>query len=144
MSILDRNDLDQRPPADKMAAERLLRMTKNTFEQMVMSFNEGSQLFWGNRMGATPEEIAEELGTDAAEVFALHGKLGALIAEVKPEAIAEGLSVVGDFTMNEDGTVTVIPPPEPTPEPSPEAPVDVTPEETPETTPETTPEAPVE
>lgn len=113
MSILDRDDLDRRPPADKMAAERLVRMTKNTFEQMVMSFNEGAQLFWGNRMGATPEEIAEELGTDAKEVFYLHARLGELIALVKPEAIAEGLGVVGNFTMNEDGTVTILPPPEP-------------------------------
>jgi len=120
MSILDRDDLDRRPPADKMAAERLVRMTKNTFEQMVMSFNEGSQLFWGNRMGATPEEIAEELGTDAKEVFYLHARLGELIGLVKPEAIAEGLSVVGNFTMNEDGTVTVLPPPEPEPVPEPD------------------------
>jgi hypothetical protein len=121
MSILD-GEVDSRPPADKMAAERLIRMTKNTFEQMVMSFNEGSMLFWNNRMGATPEDIAEELGANAAEVFALHGKLGTLIAEVKPEKITEGLSVVGNFTMNEDGTVTVIPPPEPEIIPSGEVP----------------------
>jgi len=132
MSILDRDDLDRRPPADVMAAERLVRMTKNTFEQMVMSFNEGAQLFWGNRMGATPEEIAEELGTDAKEVFYLHARLGELIALVKPEAIAEGLGVVGDFTMNEDGTVTVLPPPEPEPVPEP----DTTPEPDPAPDPE--------
>jgi hypothetical protein len=71
-------------------------------------------------MGATPEEIAEELGTDAKEVFYLHARLGELIALVKPEAIAEGLGVVGDFTMNEDGTVTVLPPPEPEPVPEPD------------------------
>lgn len=110
MSILDRDDFNNRPPADEMAAKRLLMMTKHTFEQMVNSFNEGSRVFWSNGMGATPEEIAAELGTDASEVFSLHAKLGNLIAEVKPEAIAEGLSVVGNFTMNEDGTVTVIQP----------------------------------
>jgi hypothetical protein len=131
MSILD-GEVNIRPPADKMAAERLIRMTKNTFEQMVMSFNEGSMLFWNNRMGASPEDIAEELGVNAAEVFALHGKLGVLIGEVKPEKIREGLSVVGNFTMNEDGTVTILPPPEPEimpsgevpPEPSGEVPVE--------------------
>lgn len=109
MSILDRDDFDQRPPADVMAARRLLMMTKHTFEQMVNSFNEGSRIFWSNPMGATPEEIAAQLGTDASEVFSLHAKLGALISEVKPAAIAEGLSIVGNFTMNEDGSVTVIP-----------------------------------
>jgi len=111
MSILDRNDFDNRPPADQMAAQRLVRMTKHTFDNIVNSFNEGARVFWSNRMGATPEEIAEELGTDAKEVFYLHARLGELIALVKPEAIAEGLSVVGNFTMNEDGSVTVIPPP---------------------------------
>jgi len=122
MSILDGN-AETRPPAEEMAAERLIRMTKNTFDQMVMAFNEGSMLFWNNRMGAAPEMIAEKLGSNAVEVFALHGKLGALIAEVKPEAISEGLSVVGDFNMNEDGTVTIIPPPEPEVTMSPEEPV---------------------
>ena len=111
MSILDRNDFDNRPPADQMAAQRLLMMTKHTFENMVNSFNEGARVFWSNGMGATPEEIAAKLGTDASEVFSLHAKLGNLIAEVKPEAIAEGLSVVGEFTQNQDGTITVIPPP---------------------------------
>ena len=34
--------------------------------------------------------------------------LGQLIGNVKPEAISEGLSLVGQFTINEDGTVTII------------------------------------
>ena len=110
MSILDRNDFDQRPPADVMAARRLLMMTKHTFEQMVNSFNEGSRVFWSNEMSATPEQIAAQLGTDASEVFSLHAKLGNLIAEIKPEAIAEGLSVVGEFIQNEDGTITITEP----------------------------------
>lgn len=110
MSILDRDLVDNRPPAEKMAAQRLAMMTKHTFDQMVNSFNEGARVFWSNGMGATPEQIAVELGTDAKEIFQLHAKLGELVASVKPEAIQEGLSVVGNFTMNEDGTVTVIPP----------------------------------
>ena len=120
MSILDRDPSRDQPPPAAQAAERLLRMTKNTYDQMVMAFNEGSQIFWNNRMGATPEEVAAALGTDASEIFALHSQLGQLIAAVKPEAIVEGLAVVGEFTMNEDGTVTVIPPPEPEPEPEPD------------------------
>jgi uncharacterized protein YpbB len=110
MSILDRNDFDKRPPADVMAARRLLMMTKHTFEQMVNSFNGGSRVFWSNEMGATPEQIAAQLGTDASEVFSLHAKLGNLIAEIKPEAIAEGLSVVGEFIQNQDGTITITEP----------------------------------
>lgn len=119
MSILDRDPSRDQPPPAAQAAERLIRMTKNTYDQMVMAFNEGANVFWSNRMGATPEEVAAALGADAKEVFYLHARLGELIGLVKPEAIAEGLSVVGNFTMNEDGTVTILPPPEPEPEPEP-------------------------
>jgi hypothetical protein len=111
MSILDNNrpDVSEVPKA-KMAANVLIHMTKQAYNQMVISFNQGSKLFWGNGMGASPAEIAAELGTDAKEVFELHYKLGQLISTVKPEDIAEGTSMVGNFTMNEDGTVTVIEP----------------------------------
>lgn len=110
MSILDREFEPERLAPAKMAANRLIQMTKQTYQQMVQSFNQGSQVFWKNGIGASPEAIAAELGTDAKEVFELHAKLGQLIASVKPEAIVEGASLVGQFTMNEDGTVTVIVP----------------------------------
>jgi len=110
MSILDREFQPERPAPAKMAANRLVQMTKQTYNQMVQAFNQGSQVFWKNGMGASPEAIAAELGTDAKEVFELHHKLGELIATVKPEAITEGVSLVGQFTMNQDGTVTVIVP----------------------------------
>ena len=115
MSILDREFQPERPAPAKKAANRLVQMTKQTYNQMVQAFNQGSQVFWRNGMGASPEAIAAELGTDAKEVFELHAKLGQLIASVKPEAISEGASLVGQFTMNDDGTVSIIVP-EPTPE----------------------------
>lgn len=118
MSILDNNNVNRPmvPPA-KMAANRLISQARNTYQQMVQAFNQGSKMFWANGMGASSVDIAAELGTDAKEVFELHHKLGLLIASVKPEAISEGVSLVGDFTMNEDGTVTVTVPeaPENTP-----------------------------
>jgi hypothetical protein len=110
MSILDNNNDRVVPqiPRGKMAANRLIQMTKQTYNQMVQSFNQGAKMFWQNGMGASPAEIASELGSDAKEVFELHYKLGQLIASVKPEAISEGASLIGNFTMNEDGTVTVV------------------------------------
>jgi hypothetical protein len=111
MSILDNNrqNIIEVPKA-KMAANRLIQMTKQTYNQMVQSFNQGSKVFWQNGMGVPPTEIAAELGMDAKEVFELHHKLGQLISTVNPEAIAEGVSMVGDFTMNDDGTVTIVVP----------------------------------
>lgn len=109
MSILNRSINNEQPGPAKITAERLLSMTKQTFDQMVMAFNEGSIMFWENRMGASPEDIAAELGTDAAELFSLHAKLGSLILQVNPDSIEKGLSVVGNFITNQDGTITVTP-----------------------------------
>ena len=74
---------------------------------MVNSFNQGSEIFWDNRNGALPSDIASELGNNAKEVFELHYKLGQLLATVNPNSIAKGVDLVGNFTINEDGTVTI-------------------------------------
>ena len=109
MSILDNGPGNIVPPATRVA-NQLVNMTVRTYQQMVDSFNRGSVMFWQNPQGLTPDEIAAALGTNAQEVFALHYKLGQLIGSVKPEAIAEGFSLVGEFTYNEDGSVTVVHP----------------------------------
>jgi hypothetical protein len=110
MSILNEEN-KLAPSPNEVAAEKLRQMTKFTFKLIVDSFNTGSKTFWAYQNGTTPSGIAESLGSDASEVFYLHARLGELIAIVKPEAIAEGLSVVGEFTQNQDGTITVVPPP---------------------------------
>jgi len=120
MSILDENN--EQPSRAKFVADRLIDITRRTFGEMTVAFNEGAFLFWDNAGSASPEEIALELGTNASEIFYLHARLGELIASVKPELISDALSVVGEFTMNEDGSVTVIPPPTTTVEPIPPAP----------------------
>ena len=130
MSILDNNpNVDIIPPVARVA-NQLINMTIRSYQQMVDSFNRGAIMFWKNPQGLTPDEIAEALGTNAQEVFALHYKLGQLIGSVKPEAIAEGVSLIGEFTYNEDGSVTIV-----HPEPTPENTYEPTPEVTPEPTP---------
>ena len=106
MSILDEN-LTTQPIKPHIIAHNLKLATVQTFQIMVNSFNFGSQNFWNNP-DASPTEIAQELGADAKEVFQLHYALGQLIANIKPETISQGLSVIGQFNMNEDGTVTII------------------------------------
>ncbi len=109
MSILDNGPGNIVPPANRVA-NQLVNMTVRTYQQMVDSFNRGAIMFWQNPQGLSPDEIAAALGPNAQEVFALHYKLGQLIGEVKPQAIAEGVSVVGQFTYNQDGSVTVVHP----------------------------------
>ena len=108
MSILNK-DINDRPDPAKQAAIDLLRQAQHTFRMMSNNFNEGARKFWQNNDGATPEQIATELGTDAAEVFQLHAKLGALLSEVDPASVQHGLEVVGNFTINKDGTITILP-----------------------------------
>lgn len=109
MGVLDNNSPNVAEiPAGERAANRLKMLTRQTYYQMVNAFNQGSTIFWNNPMGATPQEIADALGSDAKEIFELHAKLGALLATVKPDSIAEGASIVGQFTLNDNGTVTII------------------------------------
>lgn len=105
MSVLDNNSQPQLSTPEKIA-NQIKAETKSAFKDMVDAFNKGSKLFWNNSR-STPAEIAAALGTDAKEIFELHGKLGALIGSIKPEAISEGSSLVGSFVVNQDGTVTI-------------------------------------
>lgn len=107
MSVLDNTNSAPRVPAPVIVADQIRYRARSTFKAITDAFNDGARLFWNNPK-ATPEEIAEALGGDAKEIFELHAKLGALVSDVKPSAITTGLSVVGKFSINEDGTVTVI------------------------------------
>lgn len=108
MGVLDNNN-EPKPtiPTGSLAANRLKLLTRQTYLQMVQAFNEGATLFWNNPNDISPSDIAEALGSDAKEIFELHAKLGNLLSSVKPEAISQGISIIGQFTMNNDGTVTI-------------------------------------
>lgn len=114
MSILNQPSNPQIDPATR-AANMLKNNARQTFNMMAQAFNQGSKNFWNNP-NSSPQEIAAALGNDAREIFELHYQLGTLLSTIKPESITEGSSVIGQFTMNDDGTVTIIPPPQPEPE----------------------------
>lgn len=107
MSILDNT------PANSQAissAQEIVTQTRQTFDQMAQSFNDGAVLFWANPYGVKPSEIVQYLGNSAGEIFRLHYALGQLLASIKPDSISLGLSLIGQFNINEDGTVTIIEP----------------------------------
>ena len=106
MSILNRQEQPVEVSPAVRTARQMVRQTKNTYDGLVGSFNEGARSFWANPR-ATPQEVAAALGADAKEVFELHHKIGLFLAEIDPAAIAAGVAVVGQFTYNADGTVTV-------------------------------------
>lgn len=114
MSILDNVQENLSPP--EIIAKNIINQTRYTYSQMLRAFNEGTKTFWQNQNGISPADIATALGSNAKEVFQLHYALGQLLGSIKPEAITNSLNIIGQFTMNEDGTVTIIEPTPPTPE----------------------------
>lgn len=103
MSVFD--SLSQTPA--QAAASELKQDALATFNALVSAYTIGAMKFWSNP-DATPAEIAEALGTQAGELFALHAKIGRLIAEVRPSSVEAGTSLVGQFEMNADGSVTIL------------------------------------
>lgn len=104
MSIL--NQPNPVTPTPCMVAGKLKMQARNTYSNLVRLFNEGSKEFWANEH-ATPEAIAACLGKDGAELFRLHGLIGQLLAQVDPNVIAEGSSVVGEFSYAQDGSLVI-------------------------------------
>jgi hypothetical protein len=104
MSILDSNNY--KPSVDSIS-QGLKIEASSLFNVIVSTYINGTSSFWNNPY-YTPVEMATALGNDAKEMFELHYKLGQLINSIKPEAILEINSHIGNFTLNEDGTVTVI------------------------------------
>lgn len=113
MSVLDKPSIPEITPAMHVAAS-LKQSARATYQNMLNTFEQTTRLFWRNSR-ATPAEIASALGTDAAEVFALHAKLGGLLNDVKPGCLTEINKLVGTFTANADGTVTINSVPTPMP-----------------------------
>lgn len=90
----------------KTKADTLKAMTVGVYDQIVSSFNDGAMQFWASQ-DATPQEIADQLGTNASGIFYLHARLGELAALIDPTAIQRGLNAVGTYDNNSDGSITV-------------------------------------
>lgn len=120
MGVLDNPQVPQVPQPVRVA-NQMKQQARMTYQQLLQVFNQGAQSFWRNPT-AKPSEIAAALGTDAKEVFELHGKIGTLLASINPESIAPGSSVVGEFSYKADGSVTVVDPVSPAPPQPPTAP----------------------
>lgn len=105
MSVLDPETPMPLDPAQRIA-NQLKQNARNTFRNLVTTFTQNSKLFWQNS-AATPTEIAAALGPQGAELFQLHGKIGQLLADVKPDSVQAGLSFVGQYTIGEDGVITI-------------------------------------
>lgn len=94
-------------PTIEMVSSRILRDVQMSFSQVLNMYARGVDQVWDNPR-FTPAEIVTALGTDAVEVFTLHGALGNLLESVKPGCTATFAAKIGDFTPNADGTIVVV------------------------------------
>jgi len=114
MSILGQNHSDPVSPALRASTQtknRTARLAGTIIREWEASFD----AVW-NHPAATPEQVLAELGTDAAEAFALSAAVVQLMAAILPNRLdAEWARIQAKIaarpatTINEDGTVTVNP-----------------------------------
>lgn len=111
MSILNRaTTIPEQIPAAKRIANRIRVQTVQSYQNLLILHEDGIKSFWNNP-NATPQEIATELGTDAVEIFSIHYKLGEFLSQFNPDKVAEIRSLVGQYTANSDGSITINPTP---------------------------------
>lgn len=110
MSILNENLNQNLPTIQEQQANIIANNLKNnakfTFKTLCDKFDMTTRMFWDNPV-VSPQEIATALGTDAKEIFLMHYALGQLLLSIKSDAIQQSLALIGQFTINEDGTVTI-------------------------------------
>lgn len=63
--------------------------------------------FWKSGDQATPQQVADVLGTDAGDLFQYVGALRTFILTVNPNAQLTPPNSLGTWTVNPDGTVTI-------------------------------------
>lgn len=105
MSILNGPVQEVAPPLERVS-KNLKTTAYNSFKQMITTYEDGLRKFWKNPR-FTPQEISDELGNTAGELFRLHGLLYQTIKTANPETVITEVSSLGAFTINEDGTVTI-------------------------------------
>lgn len=108
MSILDSLPSD---PACVTVAKELLTDAHTIYNQMLDMYNSSTQRFWNNRyyQECSPSGISEALGNNAKELFILHYQLGQFLNSIKPGCVDATNTMIGNFTLNDDGTVTILP-----------------------------------
>lgn len=101
----------ERAPA-RVAAQSLVSLTFGTWENLLNSYKHGMSLMW-NPVGCTTSEILEELGEDAAQIFALTSAVRNFANGIRPGTIPD--PELPDLVFHEDGRVSLAPPSEPDP-----------------------------
>ena len=104
MSILNRQD--NQPSHQKIAADTIKETAFVINKRLLRVFAEGVNTMWSHPH-VSAQQVCDELGTDAKEVFELHSALGQFLEANSPDDISGIKSKIGSYTVNSDGTVTI-------------------------------------
>ena len=85
------------------AKRQIVTQSQSTLNRLVSGQRRAFQILWYNPLG--PQAILDAFGTSAVELFVVSQKTEDFIKELKPDY--EPLEVPYEFTINQDGTVTV-------------------------------------
>jgi len=106
-----------RPIRKKQRANKVIDGARNTAELIVRNLVEGLDAIWNIDPlieEGTPQDVLDELGTDAVELFALSRDTAAYIIPQLTGKRDDLIEMINDafermlpYTENEDGTVTV-------------------------------------
>jgi hypothetical protein len=102
MSVLDSLASD----SAQDAARNLRNQAFTIFMRLKGHYEDTLQSFWQNPQ-ATPQEIADALGTSGVELFQLHGLLYTFLKAARPSEPLTELTALGAFTPNQDGTIII-------------------------------------
>jgi hypothetical protein len=95
------------PDINKIA-DSIKNHSDRTLRVLVDSFNHSVNLLWKNP-AASADSIVVSLGTDAKNILEDQARLGQFLNTLVPDRVKNSLESIGQYTPNEDGSVTIQP-----------------------------------
>lgn len=88
-------------------AFRVKSESLDLFQSVKQRHQKLMRIVWQNPRGLTPQQVMDAFGTEAAELFSLSDALLNLIKTAKPDDPYGDTQIPYEFTIHDDGTVTV-------------------------------------
>lgn len=92
------------------AAFQLKGMVEGQYKQICRMQKEGIKFMWDNPDALSPQQVADIAGTNGGKLMAFHGGLTTFIVNAATiEGVQPDIALpTNNFTVNQDGTVTVL------------------------------------
>lgn len=92
------------------ASFQLKAMAAGQYKQICGMQKEGIKFMWNNPDGLTPQQVADIAGTSGGKLMAFHGGLTTFLVNAATiEGVQPDIALpTNNFTVNQDGTVTVL------------------------------------